>query len=164
MSELFDIQFFTSHFQTCDLKHYMDKIPGASSADLRSFRALVKAHKKQARPSGSFVNVEGLTSHGAIIAAINHEFRKRSPLRLKVWSLLIPIRRFLVSTFSGLDLKTHEVFGELYTTRTRQRSVWHTPHSEVFRKIVSFVLKHEGAFVVAVLTVIAAGVIKWLAF
>ena len=164
MPELFDIQFVTSHFQTCNLKHYMDQIPGASSADLRDFRSLVKAHEKQARPSGSFVNVEGLTSHGAIVAAIDHELRKRSPLRFKVWSFLIPIRRYLVGTFSGMDLKTNEVFGELYATRNRQQSFWHMPHTEVFRKIVGFLRKHEGLLVGAVLTVITAWVIKWLAF
>lgn len=164
MSELFDIQFVTSHFQTCDLKHYMDKIPPASSEDLRGFRALVRAHEKHARHSGSFVNVEGLTSHGAIVAAIDHELRRRSPLRFKVWSILIPIRRNIVATFSGMDLKTHEVFGVLYTTRERQQSFWHTPHTEVFRKIGGFLRKHEGLIVGAILTVITAWVIKWLAF
>jgi hypothetical protein len=164
MSELFDIQFVTSHFQTCNLKHYTDKIPGASSSDLKSFRALVVAHGKQARPSGSFVNVEGLSSHGAIISAIDYELLKRSPIRFKAWSLLLPVRRFLVATFSGMDLRAHEVFGVLYVSRTRQQSVWHTPHTEVFQKIVGFVRKHEGAFVAAVLSVIAAGVIRWLAF
>jgi hypothetical protein len=79
MTKLFDIQFVTSHFQTCDLKHYIDKFPPASSEDLRGFRALVRAHEKQASRSGAFVNVEGLTSHGAIVAAIDHELRKRSP-------------------------------------------------------------------------------------
>ena len=163
MAELFDIQFVTMSFGTCNLGHYLGLIASASSKELCNFRRQVKSHEKKSNPSGAFANTPWLTAHGAIVAAINYELLKRSPMRHKIWSFILPIRQFLVAKFSGMKLERNEHFGAIYTWPTYRRSVWHMSHREIAIQCWRFIVHHQKAIVASVLTVITALVIRWLA-
>lgn len=111
---LFDIEFVTRNFQVCNLSHYIGLIQSASTSELREFRRQVKSHEKGAQKSLAFSNVAKLTTHGVILAAINYELLKRSKVRHKIWSIVLPVRQFLVRNFSGVQLELHQAFGALY--------------------------------------------------
>lgn len=163
MSDLFDIEFVTKSFSTCRLRHYLELLVNASTQDLRQFRKKVQAHAKQSHTSLAFSNTPWLTCHEAIVAAIDQQLLRRSPLRFKLWSLVLPARKFLVAKFSGMDLETHEFFGAVYSTPRHRRSVWHMPHKEIAAVLGRFIAEHQSALVAAVLSVIVAAIIKWFA-
>lgn len=163
MADLFDIDFVTKSFGTTNLGHYLYIISKASALELHQFRCAVKSHQKQSQASQAFADTPWLTTHGAIIAAIDHELLKRSPLRFRVWSIIFSIRRFLVSAFSGMDLQRNEHFGALYATHKYRKTVWHMSHREVGKICWRFVIEHQKAIVASILSIVAALVIKWLA-
>ncbi len=160
---MFDIQFVTTSFGSCNLGHYLGLLGNASSEELRDFRRQVKSHEKRSKSSHAFANTPWLTTHGAILAAINYELLKRSPLRHKIWSLVLPARQFLVAKLSGVELERNEHFGAIYTSPKYRRSVWHMPHGEIATRCWRFVLDHRKAIVGSILSVITALIIKWLA-
>jgi hypothetical protein len=163
MAELFDIQFVTTHFSTCNLSYYLELLEEAPIQDLSQFRKQVQVCAKQSQTSQAYSNTPWLTCHGAIIAAIDQQILKRSPIQFKFWCLILPVRKFLVARFSGMELETPEFFGAIYSTPKHRRSVWHMPHRELATVLRRFVGEYQKAIVTAVLSIITAVVVKWLA-
>lgn len=163
MADLFDIDFVIKNFGGTNLGYFLDRLKKATPLELRHFRRSVRQHQKHSKSSKAFSNTPWLTAHGAIIAAIDHEVLKRSPIRFRVWSAIFPVRKFLVSKFSGMDLERNERLGALYTTREYRKSAWHLTHRELMRMAWQFIVEHRKAIVGAIFTVIAAFVLKWLA-
>jgi len=149
---IFDIDFVTSAFGSTNLKHYLDELKTASKTDLRQFRRQIKHHGKSKKQQLAFTNVPKLTTHGALISAINHELRKRLFI-YPVYRLILPIRKFLVSTFSGIDLKEHEYFGTLYCSRKYPKTFLHIHHRQLGQIVGSFCLAHWKFIIGTSLTV-----------
>jgi hypothetical protein len=152
-SPIFDIEFVTSSFGSTNLKHHLDQLKTASKTDLRQFRQQIKHHGKSKKQQLAFTDVPKLTTHGALISAINHELRKRSFI-YPVYRFILPIRKFLVSTFSGIDLKEHEYFGTLYCSRKYQKTFLHIPHRQLGQIVRSFCLAHWKFIIGTALTIV----------
>lgn len=167
MAEMFDVEFVAKNFGVCNLGHYLTLITVASSIDLRAFRRIVRQHAKASRPQQAFPNAPWLTTHGAIIAAIDYELLRRSRWRHTVWSLVLPLRQFLVAKFSGMKLERNERFGSIYTTLPHRKTFLHMSHREIGNACERFVIEHQKAIVTSILSIITAiigaAVIKWLA-
>jgi hypothetical protein len=141
MIDKFDINFVTSNFGTCNLKFYLDLLHAASKSDLSQLKKEIKHHKKINRQQKAFSNVNNFSTHDAIIAAINHEFLKRSPF-YGIYKGILIIRRKIVKIFTGLELKEHEYFGSLYSQpQYLQHYYLHMPHTELFPIIGRFWLR-----------------------
>ena len=161
MNTMFDIDFATSNFQVTNLKYYLDKFKTASNKELRRFKQEITQHGKNNRQHQAFSNIKNYTTHNAIISAINYELLKRSKLYY-LYQAAFPFRKWIVSVFSGIELKEHEAFGTLYCHPEYIRSIWHVPHQTLFKKTWSFGCKNwanilisigtVGAFIVALLT------------
>lgn len=74
---MFDLDFVTTHFETAILKPYFDKLREASRSELGIFKQEVKLHKKKSKFIQAFCNTPTLSTHEAIISAINYEILKR---------------------------------------------------------------------------------------
>jgi hypothetical protein len=157
----FDIDFVTSHFSTCDLGHYIRVIKGASTPELRDLRAQIIVHKRTHRSQIAFSNTPSLTAHDALLKAIDNTLLVRSPTRYKLWSFAMPVRQWLVRTFSGLILKKDENFGAIYTKPNHRESVLHMQHPEI-RKMLDRFLMSKWEFLVTSLIAIAAIIVTWL--
>lgn len=165
MGMLFDLDFVIAHFDTCNLGHYLEIIRRASKAELRQFRSQVKQHQKTHKSGLAYSNTPFLTTHGAIISAINHELLKRS-LWFKVWFLVIPIRQLYASKFRGLELQRHENFGVIYTKPQHQKSILHTSFPEMISAVWKFIVRNETVIVTGAIGIVSAIVgalfIKWV--
>jgi hypothetical protein len=157
----FDIDFVTSHFGSCNLRHYIDIIKSANSTDLRELRAQIISHSRIQRQQQAFSNTPGLSSHEALVKAINHTLLLRSPVRHMLWSSAMPVRQWLVRTFSGLNLKKDDSFGAIYTQPDHRKTVFHMPHSAIGNSLVDFYLRN-WQFLVKVTVAIAAILVTWL--
>lgn len=135
--ELFDIGFVTSHFSTIDLKHYLDKLKTVTMPELIIFRRAVMLHQKNNRQHKAFANVPCLTTHQAIIAAIDHEIRKRS---WRKWPYLfgLPIRIMLLRLLRGLELREHAAFGHLAIQPRNRQNPFHVSVTQAIRRCASF--------------------------
>lgn len=161
MSATFDIDFVTSHFSTCNLIYYLDLIRAMSNDELRALRVRVREHQSNARSQRAFADVEQMSTHQAIIKAINHELLRRSSA-FRVASVLFPVRKFTVEAFSGLELRFDDRFGVLYSRPKLRKSLWHLPHNVLLSTIWQFIVRNEKAFVAAILGGIGALIAKYV--
>ncbi len=141
MEPLFDIDWVTGHFSVTDLNHYLNLIKSAYNSELLAFKKQVSAHARENKQHGAFSNVPNYSSHKAIISAIKYELLKRS-WRHELFKAIFPVRKWLVKTFSGMDLELSNDFGTLYCTPEYRFSMWHLSHTKLMKTLLSFWKRH----------------------
>ena len=129
--------FVTSHFGSTNLKHYFDHLKDASKQELKEFKKQVIFHSKTNHQHDAFLDVPNLSSHKAIILAINYELLKRS-WRYKIFKIVFPVRQWLVKILKGINLTKHDIFGYLYIPQKHRSSVWHISHANLLTMFMSF--------------------------
>jgi len=159
MGTLFDIDFVTTNFSVTNLGHYLGCIKNASSANLIQLKSEVRGHKKTNPQQQAFSDIPNYSTHDAILAAINHELRKRS-FRYRLYTVFFPVIRFLASSFRGLEVKNSEDFGLLYTV-PRRKNALHMSLGEIGSVLWRFFTEH-WKFIVTSLIAIAGVLIAWL--
>ena len=156
----FPVDFVTSSFGACNLKHYLDLIRGMSKNELAALRSKIMLHARSVRPQQAFSNTSGMTTHQALLKAVAHEKLRRSVL-FPIWKIVIPFRKFVVSKFSGSDLENHEYFGAIYAHRSNSKTTLHLNHRALISNILRFLFRNW--FSVASLVVGTAAVaVAWL--
>jgi len=160
-SKKFDIDFVTSHFGTCDLGHYIRVIQSTSTSELRELRAKIISHERSHHTQLAFSNTPGLTTHGALLKAINYTILKRSRLRHRVWLIFLSPRQWLARILSGMTLKKDPNFGAIYTRLNHRKSVLHMSLDETGRALLTFAAAH-WKFLITTVIAIAAIVVEWL--
>jgi hypothetical protein len=97
----------------------------------------------------------GMSVHDTIIAAINFELLKRSKW-YPIYKFILPVRKMLVSWFSGIDIQEHPYCGVLYVKRQNRKSLFHITMSELILVLKKFWLTH-WKWIIG--TIIALGVL-----
>ena len=152
MEPIFDIGFVTEKFSVTNISHYFNLLKPASNAELKTFKKQVIAHKKKNNNNIAFSNVTNLTTHQAIIKAINHELLKRS-WRYNIFTFIYPIRKFLVDSFTHLELSNNEVFGVLYTEPKYPKGGVRITHNEIYKIFSSFWNKNWKYLITTIIAV-----------
>ena len=135
---MFDLDSIILHFGVINLKYYLGELPQkASKSELRNFKKKVKLHQKKSKFIQAFHYVPSFSVHDVIISAINYELLKRS-IWYYPYKLLLPIRKKLISWFSGIDLKEHPYCGTLYVPRQNRKIIFHIKHQELIKWLSSF--------------------------
>ena len=148
----FNVDFVIKSFGYCDLKFYMALIHNASKDDLISLRKEIKLHKKTNRQNQAFSNVKNLSTHDALISAINHELLKKT-FFYSPYKFFLRLRAPIVKTFTGLELKEDKDFGTLYTQpKYISHFYLHMSHKEFIPRTCKFIKVHW----VNILLIIAA--------
>ena len=161
MIDKFDIDFVVNKFQVTNLKYYLDLIHNASNYDLHLLKKEIKTHKKLNRQHQAFTDVINFSTHDAIISAINYESLKRS-IFYPLYKLIFQIRRPIVKTFTGLDLKEDEYFGTLYTQPGYlDHRYLHMPHYALIPIFGKLLATNWKIIVYSILTIIGF-YIAWL--
>ncbi len=160
MNATFDIDFVASHFSTCSLIYYLDLIRAMNNDELRVLRANVVEHRRNSRPQPAFADVENMSTHQAIINAISHELLRRS-VAFRIAVALFPVRKFIVETFSGLELRFDDRFGVMYSTPKYRRTIWHLHHTVLLSATWSFIIRNEKTIFAATLTGIGALIARY---
>lgn len=161
LSAPFDIDFVTSHFSVCDLIYYLDIIRSMSNNELRVLRANVMKHQRNSRAQQAFSNVENVSTHQAIIKAINHELLRRS-FAFRIVVALFPARKLAVEIFSGLKLRFDDRFGVMYLKPEFRRTVWHLHHKALLSATWRFVVRNEKTIFAAILAGIGALIARYI--
>ncbi len=93
--EIFSIDDFVSRWHVVAPKWWFDKLKNASNQDLISFRKVAVHRRKDLLKNQVFSNTKKFTLYHMLVSAIDHELTKRSKLRLKIFSCLLPTRKRL---------------------------------------------------------------------
>jgi hypothetical protein len=159
LATLFDIDFVTTQFGVTNLGHYIDVIKAASKTELVRFRSEVRQHERTHPKQQAFADIPDFSTHDGIVAAINHELRKRS-FAFAIYKFTLPVKRFFASTLRGLELKNHDDFGILYSVPHRTRSVLHMSLGELGALLKQFFFAH-WKFIVGSLIALVGALAKW---
>lgn len=141
MADIFDIGLVTEHFSVTNLKFYLDRLKAARTSELTEFRRAVLSHQKSNRTHQAFQNTPLLTTHGAVIAAIDHELRQRSWKKwpYRIW---LPVRRMSLQLAWGLELKEHPAFGHIAVKPEGRQHLLHVPASKAMCGMLQFCQEH----------------------
>lgn len=122
---MFNLDEIIPLFGSMNRKHYLGELLwNAATAELHKFKKEVKAHQKKSKFIQDLHYIPEMSVHDTIIAAINYTLLKRSKW-YNIYRILLPIRKKLVSWFSGIDLKEHPYCGALYVKRQNRKSFLH---------------------------------------
>ena len=139
---MFNLDEIIPYFDRVNRKHYLGELLWkASTAELHQFKQEVKAHQKKSKFIQDLHYMPGMSVHNSIIAAINFELLKRSKW-YRLYKTLLPIRRKLVSWFSGIDIQEHPYCGTLYVKRQNRKSIFHITMTELALTLKRFWLSH----------------------
>lgn len=157
MEPIFDISFITEKFQVTNIGHYLDLLKKASNNELKQFRKQVKRHQKENKQHIAFNNVPSLTTHQAIIKAIDYELLKRS-WRNKIFSLVFPFRKWVVDLFTELELTKNDTFGVMYSSPKCPKGGMRITHKDIYKVLKVFWLNH-WRFIVTTIIAVTFGVL-----
>lgn len=139
---MFNLDDIIPHFQIVNRKHYLGELLwNASSNELYKFKKEVKAHQKKSKFIQDLHYMPGMSMHNTIIAAINFALLKRSKL-YPLYKLILPVRKRLVSWFSGIDIQEHPYCGALYVKRKNRETIFHITMTELALTLKRFWLSH----------------------
>lgn len=155
---MFNLDKIIPHFDRVNRKHYLGELLwNAPTHELHKFKKEVRSHQKKSKFIQDLHYMPGMSRHDAIIAAINYELLKRSNWYF-FYKIIFPIRKILVSWFSGIDLKEHPYCGLLYVKRQNRKTFLHITGTELILILKTFWLSHWkwiiGITVPSILTII----------
>ncbi|MDL1988887.1 MAG: hypothetical protein LWX08_14825 [Deltaproteobacteria bacterium] len=139
---MFNLDEIIPHFDRINRKHYLGELLAeASTSELHQFKKEVKAHQRKSKFIQDLHYMPKMSVHDTIIATINYLLLKRSKW-FCIYKALLPLRKKLVSWFSGVDLKEHPYCGVLYVKRQNRKSFLHITMPELILILKKFWLLH----------------------
>jgi hypothetical protein len=160
---MFNLDEIIPFFGNINRKHYLGELlRNASTTELHQFKKEVKTHQRKSK----FIQdlMPGMSRHDTIIAAINYSLLKRSKW-YRIYKTLFPLRKKLVSWFSGIDLKEHPYCGVLYVKRQNRKTFLHITVSELILILKKFWLLNWQFLIrtaIAIIGVIIATIVLYL--
>ena len=139
---MFKLDEILPYFQRVNRRHYLGELLWrASSKDLRKFKKTVKKHRKKSPFVQDLHYMPRLSQQDVIIKAINFALFKRSVF-YPAYKLILPLRKKVVSIFSGVDIQEHPYCGVLYVKRQNRKTFLRLTMNEIILVTKMFWLKH----------------------
>jgi hypothetical protein len=93
--EIFSIDDFMRRWHVSAPAWWFDQLKNASNKGLRVFKKSIRNRRRDLLKTQAFTNTKKFTLYHLLIFAIDHELTKRSKLKIKIFSYLLPLREKL---------------------------------------------------------------------